>query len=66
MARQAGFAYLQHVVALLGPIRGGQLCARPSFWQLSQIRRARATSAPAHLVVHEDVGVFAKPAGAAR
>lgn len=62
LSRRAGFSYVQHVVALLGPIRGGQICARPSFWQLSQTRRARAAGAPAHLVVHEDVCVFAKPA----
>jgi hypothetical protein len=43
-----------------------KICARPSFFQLSQTRRARAAGDPAHLVVHEDVGVFAKPAGAAR
>lgn len=61
LARQAGFRYLQHVVALLGPIRDSRICARPSFWQLSQTRRARAAGAPAHLVVHEDVCVFAKP-----
>ena len=40
-ARSVGFAYVQHVVALLGPIRDGQLCARPSFWQLTQTRKAR-------------------------
>lgn len=61
LARAAGFRYLQHVVALLGPIRDGRVCARPSFWQLSQTRRTRASGAPAHLVVHEDVCVFAKP-----
>lgn len=66
LARQAGFGYLQHVVALLGPIRDGQICARPSFWQLSQTRRAKAAGDPVHLVVHEDVGVFTKPDGAAR
>jgi tRNA G10 N-methylase Trm11 len=58
LARSAGFAYLQHVVALLGPIRDGQLSARPSFWQLTQTRKARQRGEPAHLGVHEDVGVF--------
>jgi len=60
LARAAGFSYLQHVVALLGPVRDGRICARPSFWQLSQTRRVRAAGQPAHLVVHEDVCVFAK------
>jgi hypothetical protein len=31
LAVDAGFAYLQHVVALLAAVRGGQLVARPSF-----------------------------------
>lgn len=57
-ARSVGFAYVQHVVALLGPIRDGQLCARPSFWQLTQTRKARERGEPAHLGVHEDVLVF--------
>lgn len=61
LARAAGFNYLQHVVALLGPVRDSRICARPSFWQLVQTRRVRAAGAPAHLVVHEDVCVFAKP-----
>lgn len=61
LAQAAGFGYLQHIVALLGPIRDDRVCARPSFWQLSQTRRARGAGAPAHLVVHEDVCVFAKP-----
>ena len=61
LARCAGFVYLQHVVALLAAVRDGQLVARPSFWQLTQIRKARARGEPAHLVVHEDVCVFAKP-----
>jgi hypothetical protein len=58
LATRAGFAYLQHVVALLAAVRDGQLHARPSFWQLTQTRKARARGQPAHLVVHEDVSVF--------
>ncbi len=58
LARSAGFAYLQHVVALLGPIRDGQLSARPSFWQLTQTRKARERGEPAHLGVHEDLCLF--------
>jgi modification methylase len=58
----AGFGYLQHVVALHAGIRNGRLVARPSFWQLSQVRRARAAGHPVHLVAHEDVLVFRKPA----
>ncbi len=61
VARAAGFTYLQHVIALLAAIRDGGLRARPSFWQLTQTRRARARGESVHLVVHEDVCVFEKP-----
>jgi modification methylase len=64
LATNAGFAYLQHVVALLAAVRDGQLHARPSFWQLTQTRRARARGQPAQLVVHEDVSVFVRPLAA--
>jgi modification methylase len=62
LAEQAGFGYLQHVVAVHAVVRDGRLVARPSFWQLTQTRRARARGEPAHLVVHEDVLAFAKSA----
>jgi modification methylase len=65
LATRAGFQYLQHVVALLAAVRDGQLHARPSFWQLTQTRKARNRGEPAHLVVHEDVSVFARPQAAA-
>jgi modification methylase len=61
LATRAGFAYLQHVAALLAAVRDGELHARPSFWQLTQTRKARARGQPAHLVVHEDVSVFVRP-----
>jgi modification methylase len=62
LAEQAGLRYLQHLLALHATVRHGELHARPSFWQLTQTRRARARGEPAHLVVHEDVLVFTKPA----
>ena len=58
LARSAGFAYLGHVVALHAAVRDSQLVARPSFWQLTQTRKARARGEPAHLSVHEDVLVL--------
>ena len=61
LATEAGFGYLQHIVALHAAVRQGGLIARPSFWQLTQTRKARARGEPAHLVVHEDVLVFTKP-----
>jgi modification methylase len=64
LAEGAGFGYLQHLIALHTAIRDGQLVARPSFWQLTQTRKARARGEPAHLVVHEDVLIFTKPPAA--
>ena len=60
LAEQAGFAYLQHIIALHAAVRDSGLVARPSFWQLTAIRKARAHGEPASLIVHEDVLVFAK------
>jgi modification methylase len=62
LAEQAGLGYLQHLIALHAAVRDGGLVARPSFWQLTQTRRARIRGEPVHLVVHEDVLVFAKTA----
>jgi DNA modification methylase len=64
LAEQAGFGYLQHLVALHAAVRDGGLVARPSFWQLTQTRKARGRGEPCHLVVHEDVLVFSKPPAA--
>jgi len=41
-------------------VRDGHLVARPSFFQLQQVRRARALGVPMHLIAHEDVIVMAK------
>ncbi|HVA61349.1 MAG TPA: DNA methyltransferase [Mycobacteriales bacterium] len=60
LCQQAGFGYLQHVVALLAAVRDGALAARPSFWQLTQTRAAISRGEPAHLTAHEDVLLFAK------
>jgi DNA modification methylase len=61
LAEQAGYQYLQHVIALLAAVRASSLHARPSFWQLTQTRRARERGEPASLLVHEDVLVFQQP-----
>jgi modification methylase len=65
LAEHAGFGYLQHIIALHAAVRGGRLVARPSFWQLTQTRKARARGEPCHLVIHEDVLVFTAPATSA-
>jgi len=56
--RAAGLVPVERCVALLAGVRGGQLIARPSFFQLDNVRKARARGKPWHLIVHEDVLVF--------
>jgi hypothetical protein len=40
---------------------GQRLIPRPSFFQLDNLRKARARGEPWHLIVHEDVLVFRAP-----
>lgn len=61
LAEQAGFTYLQHVVALHAAVRDGDLVGRPSYWQGIQVRHAAERGEPVHLVVHEDLDVFLAP-----
>jgi modification methylase len=61
LCQQAGFQYWQHIIGLLATIRDGDLIPRPSFWQLTQIRRALARGERPRLVCHEDVLVFRRP-----
>jgi modification methylase len=55
-----GFTQLERCVALLAAVREGELVARPSFFQLQQVRKARAAGLPMHLITHEDVLVLIK------
>jgi modification methylase len=55
----AGLVPVERCVALLAAVRDGRLVARPSFFQLQQVRRARAAGVPMHLIAHEDVVVLA-------
>ena len=48
------------LVALHAAVRDGDLVARPSFWQTTQVRKARQRGEPAHVVIHEDVLAFRK------
>jgi hypothetical protein len=57
----AGLLPVERCIALLAGLREGDLTARPSFFQLTHIRAARAAGVPMHLIVHEDVLVFTKP-----
>jgi modification methylase len=61
LCQAAGLRYWQHVIALHAGIRGDRLVPRPSFWQLSTLRKALARGERIHLVCHEDVLVFRKP-----
>jgi hypothetical protein len=60
--RAAGLVPVERCVALLAAVREGGLVARPSFYQLKNIREARAAGVPMHLIVHEDVLIFRNPA----
>jgi SAM-dependent methyltransferase len=55
---QAGLTPLERCVALLAAVRDGRLVARPSFFQLQQVRKARTAGMPMHLIAHEDVIIF--------
>src|SRR6266567_2925162 len=58
---RAGLVPVARCVALLAGLRGGRLIARPSFFQLDNLRRARRQGHPWHLIVHEDVLIFRNP-----
>ena len=58
---RAGLVPTERCIALLAAVRDGRLVARPSFFQLSAVRKARAAGTPLHLIAHEDVLVFTKP-----
>jgi len=63
-AEEAGFAYLQHVIALLAPVQAGRLQPRVSTWQRRTLRARLARGERAQLGVHADVLVFAAPEAA--
>jgi hypothetical protein len=60
-AARAGLVPAARSVALLAGLREGRLIARPSFFQLHNLREARGRGEPWHLIVHEDVIIFRKP-----
>jgi hypothetical protein len=61
LCHAVGLQYWQRVIPLLAAIRDSELLPRPSFWQLTQIRKAVARGERTALVCHEDVLVFRKP-----
>ena len=58
----AGLVPIERCIALLAGLRDQHLIARGSFYQLKNVREARAAGVPMHLIVHEDVLVFRNPA----
>ena len=58
---RAGLTPVDRCVALLAAVRDDQLVARPSFFQLQAVRKARRAGTPMHLIAHEDVLVFQAP-----
>ena len=59
--QRAGLIPLERCVALLAGIRDGELIARPSFFQLNNVRKKRAEGHPHAVIAHEDVIILAKP-----
>ncbi len=57
----AGLTPAERCVALLAGIRDGRLIARPSFFQMKNVRDARRQGIPLAVVQHEDVLVFTRP-----
>ncbi|WP_236076414.1 TRM11 family SAM-dependent methyltransferase [Streptomyces coffeae] len=57
----AGLIPAERCVALLAGIRNNRLIARPSFFQMKNVRDARRQGIPLHLVQHEDVLVLTRP-----
>ncbi len=61
---RTGLTLLDRNVALLAALRDEQLITRASFFQLNQVRKARAAGIPRHLVAHEDLLVWQTPLAA--
>ncbi|MCC9738474.1 TRM11 family methyltransferase [Streptomyces sp. MNU89] len=59
--RAAGLVPVERCVALLAGIRDGRLIARPSFFQMKNVRAARRHGIPLCLVQHEDALIFTTP-----
>jgi hypothetical protein len=59
--QSAGLEPIERCLALIAGVRDRQLVTRPSFFQLSNIRTARAAGVPMHLIIAEDVLIFRAP-----
>jgi len=61
VGQDAGLPLYERNVVLLAALRDDRIIARPSFFALDQVRRARARGTPRSVVGHEDLLVFRKP-----
>jgi len=61
-AQQAGLVAFERNVALLVGLRDNRLVPRSSFFQLTQVRKARERGVPLQVIAHEDILVFRRPA----
>jgi tRNA1(Val) A37 N6-methylase TrmN6 len=62
----AGLVAVERCVALLAALRDGRLVARPSFFQLHQVRKAITHGIPMHVIAHEDVLVLRRSSASSR
>jgi hypothetical protein len=60
LAEDAGLRLVERNLALLAAVRDGRLVPRASFFQLKDVRAARARGVPHHVIAHEDVLVFGR------
>jgi hypothetical protein len=58
LCQRSGLLFQQHIVALLAAIRDDDLFARPSYFQMTNVRHALARGERQRLVCHEDVLAF--------
>lgn len=61
VGESAGLVCYERNAVLLAALHGDQIVARPSFFALDQVRRARARGIPRSVVGHEDLLVFRQP-----
>jgi hypothetical protein len=60
-ATATGLVPVERCIALLARVNGSGLITRPSLFQLTAVRNARAAGVPLHVIAHEDVLVLRKP-----
>jgi modification methylase len=58
LCQRTGLSFQQHIIGLLAAVRDNELFARPSYFQMTQLRHALARGERRHLVCHEDILVF--------